>query len=73
MKLDWKRASTYVWHGTTPNWGWAYRIERDMTYSVYTVQLLLPNGDTQEIGSQYTLPEAKKTAATHATQRRARA
>lgn len=74
MKLNWKRIGTvfYVWHGTTQNWGWYYSIERDMTYSVYTVQLHLPNGDTQEVGSQYTLPEAKKMAKAHAEQRHAR-
>lgn len=74
MKLDWKRTHTVfpTWHGTTPNWGWAYSIERDTTYSIYTVRFHQPNGDIKEIGSQYTLAEAKRMAKTHAENRHAR-
>lgn len=71
MKLDWKRnaADSSVWRGTVPQWAWHYSIERDMTYSIYTVRLHLPNGQIREVGARYTLPEAKKMAKEYAERR----
>lgn len=71
MKLDWKRnaADSSVWRGTVPQWAWHYSIERDMTYSIYTVRLHLPNGQIQDVGARYTLPEAKKMAKEYAERR----
>ena len=71
MKLDWKRtaAGSSVWRGTVPQWAWHYSIERDMTYSIYSVRLHLPNGQIQDVGARYTLPEAKKMAKEYAERR----
>jgi hypothetical protein len=71
MKLDWKRsaAGSYTWRGTVPQWAWHYSIEREMTYSIYTVRLHLSNGHIQEVGSRYTLPEAKRMAKEYAERR----
>lgn len=68
MKLDWKRTD-WTWRGTVPQWAWHYTIEKDVNYSVYTVRFNPPNGEPQELGSQYTLAEAKQIAKDHAAQR----
>lgn len=70
MKLKWRSTITRtVWAAPSDHAYGTYRTLRDPAYSVYAVIYYYTNGDgdleEREIGSQYTLREAKALAESH--------
>jgi len=65
MALAWETDGRRVWWHANISPTARYRIERNCTYTLYTVMIRYTGGGYTSLGSAYTLTEAKQMAQRH--------